>query len=72
MGFPQLITQMYFNGKQILENDWIQVLNQKDFLLQNAHMTEEQRRHFVVHVVSDSSANRADGLVGQFDITLTK
>ena len=32
-GYPQLVTQMYFDGDKIANNDWIQELNTKDFLL---------------------------------------
>ncbi|MGE3973935.1 MAG: hypothetical protein AB7F59_05345 [Bdellovibrionales bacterium] len=65
-GFPQLVTQMYFRGEKLVENDWIQELNKKDFLLQDGSLTEEQRNKLVVNFVEQADKN----LVGRFDITL--
>ena len=36
-GFPQLVTQMYFDGDKIIDNQWIQTLNTGDFLLQSSN-----------------------------------
>ena len=68
MGLPQFVTQMYFSGEQIADNDFVQELNAQDFLLQNAGITAAQRRELVVAFAVDNQ--RQDGLVGQFDITL--
>ena len=67
VGFPQFVTQMYFKGEQLLENDWIQELNAKDFLLQNSRMTDAQRKKLVVEFSVDNTTNN---LAGQFDIAL--
>lgn len=67
-GFPQFVTQMYFSGEQIIDNDFVQELNEQDFLLKNAGMTEAQRQALVVAFATDNK--RTDGLVGRFDIAL--
>ena len=60
---------MYFRGEQIADNNFVQELNEQDFLLQSSSMTAAQRRELVVDFVADS--RRKDGLVGKFDITLS-
>ena len=72
IGYPQLVTQMYFTGKNIVNNDWIQELNQKDFLLQTKNISDEQRKKLVVEFEEDSSGLLTDGLVGRFDISLVR
>ena len=67
MGFPQLVTQMYFRGGEIADNNWIQQLNQRDFLLQNSDMTSEQREKLVVDFKREGGHR-----VGQFDIILNR
>ena len=71
-GYPQFVTQMYFQGEKIIDNEWIQQLNEKDFLLQNSQLTDRQRQDLVVNFKEDPTGVRADGLVGQFDLVLEK
>lgn len=71
-GYPQLVTQMYFSGNKIKDNDWIQDLNKKDYLLQTSSISEEQRKKLVVEFNEDPTGAITDGLVGKFDITLTR
>lgn len=71
-GYPQLVTQMYFAGEKIANNDWIQELNQQDLLLQTKAITDEQRKKLIVEFKEDPLAVVQDGLVGVFDITLTR
>lgn len=69
-GFAEFITQMYFRGEEIVDNDWIQELNRKDHLLQNPEITGEQREKLVVDFKRESRG-LSDGPIGQFDIILT-
>ena len=71
-GYPQLVTQMYFSGSKIANNDWIQELNEKDFLLQTKNISDDQRKKLVVEFLEDTTGTIHDGLVGEFDITLTR
>lgn len=69
---PQLVTQMYFNGDKIIDNEWIQTLNAKDYLLQSPNISNEQRKKLVVNFMDDPDGLITDGLVGRFDVVLTK
>lgn len=71
-GYPQLVTQMYFIGEKIKNNAWIQELNKKDYLLQTPTINEDQRKNLVVEFKEDPSGHIKDGLVGTFNITLTR
>lgn len=48
-GHKEFVTQMYFNGDQIKDNDFYQELNAKDFALHDPKITEEQSKRLVVH-----------------------
>lgn len=67
IGHPQFVTQMYFRGADIADNDWIQQLNQRDVLLQNPDMSGQQREQLIV----DFQAS-PEGLRGRFDLALPK
>jgi protocatechuate 3,4-dioxygenase beta subunit len=71
-GFPQFVTQMYFKGEKVLNNDWVQELNGKDQILQGGNITDEQREKLIVEFKKDASGTITDGLSGQFNITLAK
>lgn len=71
-GYPQLVTQMYFSGNKIQNNNWIQELNQKDFLLQTEKISDEQRKKLIVEFAEDATGEIKDGLVGVFDISMTR
>lgn len=71
-GFPQLVTQMYFKSEKFVANDWIQELNKKDILLQSPSISKEQREALIVEFKEDPSGTLIDGLVGKFNITLTR
>ena len=66
----QFVTQTYFGGDKITDDEWIQELNGRDFLLQNPNLSNEQRDKLVVKFTDDPSGTITDGLVGQFDLTL--
>lgn len=67
MGYPQLVTQMYFRGEEIAENDFIQELNEQDPLLQSRELTREQRENLLVDFREENGI-----LTGRFDITLKR
>lgn len=71
-GYPQLVTQMYFKGDQLRDNGWIRELNDRDYLLQSTNITNEQREKLVVNFQNDPARIITDGLVGEFNITLTR
>jgi protocatechuate 3,4-dioxygenase beta subunit len=71
-GYPQLVTQMYFAGKKLASNAWIQELNKKDYLLQTNTISDDQRKKLVVEFDDDPTGLITDGLVGRFDIALTR
>ena len=69
-GTPQFVTQMYFKGDVLSENEWIQELNKRDGLLQTDTMTQEQREKLVVQFAYDRNFIFSDAPVGTFDIYL--
>lgn len=68
-GFNQFVTQMYFRGKDIKDNDFIQELNAKDLLLQNPQLSAIEREKLVVDFVLDNKSNEQ---FGNFDLTLNR
>lgn len=66
-GHHQLVTQLYFRGDSIVDNDFIQELNQKDPLLQDKNLSREQRQALIVDF-KNSPDN--DCLVGSFNMQL--
>lgn len=71
-GYPQLVTQMYFRGEKIIDNEWTQELNQLDFLLQSPSLSMSQKEKLIVDFKEDHRGSFKDGLVGNFDITLER
>ncbi|MCJ8276189.1 MAG: hypothetical protein HRT44_07035 [Bdellovibrionales bacterium] len=67
-GFENLVTQMYFRGKDIENNDFIQDLNEVDFLLHNPNMTDLDKEALTVDFEKMSS--ESDEIEGRFDIQL--
>jgi len=65
-GKESFVTQMYFRGEAIKDNDWIQELNQKDLLLESPNLTADQRQKLIVAFAKTNE----DQLLGQFDILL--
>ena len=70
MGMPQLVTQMYFRGELIKDNDYIQELNAKDFLLQHPDLTEAQREELIVDFERSVKWTNPGDLEGYFNITM--
>jgi protocatechuate 3,4-dioxygenase, beta subunit len=72
LGYPQLVTQMYFIGEKLKNNEWIQQLNQKDYLLQASSLSLQQRKNLLVEFSEDPTGQIKDGLLGRFNITMKK
>ncbi|MCB0412370.1 MAG: hypothetical protein KDD22_07580 [Bdellovibrionales bacterium] len=70
LGHPQLVTQMYFRSPEIADNDFIQELNSKDFILQSKSLTENQREHLVVEFQTGSFNGESNLLVGEFNLQM--
>ena len=70
VGFPQFVSQLYFRGQHLEDNEFIQQLNARDHLLQNPRLTEQQREGLLIDFAKDPQIT--DGLVGEFDIVLDR
>lgn len=68
-GYPQFVTQMYFRGDLIKDNEFIQELNNADLLLQGNNLTEQQREDLIVDFSPNFSGKE---LVGQFDLNIKR
>jgi hypothetical protein len=73
-GFPEFITQMYFKGDDVVDHDWIQELNEKDLILQNSSITNDQRNKLVVEFKRRllPSLTGNNELEGEFNIALKR
>jgi protocatechuate 3,4-dioxygenase beta subunit len=69
MGFTQFVTQMYFRGDAIKDNQFNQQLNEADFLLQGGNLTNTQRENLIVDF---SEVDGQDELEGQFDLVISR
>lgn len=69
VGYPQLVTQMYFDGNTLIDRNWTRELNSRDLILQDQRMSEEERRELIVHFVEAAPTGE---LTGTFNITLKK
>ena len=65
-GLPQFVTQSYFKGERLKDNEWIQELNKRDYLLQNRDIPKEEREKLVVNF----REYKKKRLFGKFDITM--
>jgi protocatechuate 3,4-dioxygenase beta subunit len=62
----EFVTQAYFEG-EIEDNDFIQELNEKDFLLQNPNLSHKQREELIIKVKKQTNTIN---LKGEFNITV--
>lgn len=67
---PQLVTQLYFKGHHLEDNELIQQLNAKDEILRDKRLTTEEQENLIVEFRPDSSGGIKDGLVGNYDFIL--
>lgn len=70
-GVPQLVTQLYFKGNEIRDNDFIQQLNSRDFILRDKRMTPEEQESVIIEYKKDASGKITDGLAGDYDFVMT-
>ncbi|CAH1388198.1 dioxygenase family protein [Candidatus Nitrotoga sp. M5] len=68
---PQLVTQLYFKGNQVIDNDFIQELNAKDGILRSGRLKAEEQENLVVKYQKDTTGKITDGLVGNYDFVLS-
>lgn len=68
-GFPQFVTQMYFRGDLIKDNDFVQELNEADFLLQGNNLSADQRENLVVDFIAIQDSEE---LEGKFDLNISR
>ena len=66
LGSQQLVTQMYFRGQDLQDNEWIQTLNERDALLRDSDLSAQEQEALIVDFSKDSSGT----LRGVFDITI--
>lgn len=69
-GYEQFVTQMYFRGDAIDDNEFIQELNAKDLLLQGDNLTEAQRENLIVDFELSDLMDPA--MHGEFNIALSR
>ena len=70
-GFPKMVTQLYFKGDKIRENDFIQELNSKDFLLRDRRIAPLEQESLIVEYKKDSTGKVNDGLVGNYNFVIS-
>lgn len=70
-GVPQVVTQLYFKGDQIPNNEFIQELNSKDNILRSKRMTHSEQESVVIEYKKDTAGVFIDGLVGHYNFVLT-
>ncbi len=69
-GKGQLITQLYFQGDAVNDNEMIQKLNAQDFILRDDRLSENEQESLIVEYKVNSSEEFKDGLVGEYDFVL--
>jgi len=71
-GYPELVTQTYFKGEAVPDNDWIQKLNAADYILRDPRIPREMQERLIVAYRPAASGKAADGLAGEFDFHLRR
>ena len=69
---PQLVTQLYFRGKQIPNNDLNQELLPKDVVVRDAQLTQEELESVIVDYVPDTTGELPNGLIGHYDFIVPR
>jgi protocatechuate 3,4-dioxygenase, beta subunit len=69
-GRGQLITQLYFKGEAINDNEMIQKLNAEDFILRDDRLSKKEQESLVVEYKINSSEEFKNGAVGEYDFVL--
>ncbi|WP_447965054.1 dioxygenase family protein [Nitrospira sp. Ecomares 2.1] len=66
-GHPKLVTQLYFRGDQIPNNELNQKLLPMDVVILDAGLTTIDLERVIVDYAPDTSGEMSDGLVGRYD-----
>jgi protocatechuate 3,4-dioxygenase beta subunit len=69
-GSPPFVTQLYFRGEQIPNNELNQELLPKDVVILDAGLTPEEQGRVIVDYAPDPSETITDGLVGNYDFVV--
>ncbi len=67
-GLPELVTQTYFKGDAIADNQFIQSLNARDYILRDPKLSREEQERLIIHY--KPAAQETDGLTGNFDFQM--
>ena len=63
-GYPEFVTQTYFKGDNLPNNDLIQSLNKKDWVLRDPKIPVDQQERLIVEFQKDATERLNNGLVG--------
>jgi len=63
-GYPEFVTQTYFKGNDLPNNDLIKKLNNKDWILRNPRISVAQQEQLIVDYQKVQSGNLNGELVG--------
>ena len=69
-GFENFVTQMYFKGQEIENNDFIQELNELDLILQNPNFTKAEKEALIINFQRNPLQPLSSDLHGVFNIQL--
>ena len=69
-GSLPFVTQLYFRGEQIPNNELNQELLPKDVVILDAGLTPEEQERVIVDYAPDSTGTTMDGLVGNYDFVV--
>ena len=67
---PAFVTQLYFRGNHIPNNDLNQELLPRDVVILDAGLSPAQQEHVIVDYAPDQAGKIADGLVGHYDFVV--
>jgi len=67
---PPFVTQLYFRGDRILNNELNQELLPKDVVILDAGLTPQEQERVIVNYAPDPSGKITDGLVGHYDFII--
>ena len=69
-GYPEFVTQTYFKGDHLPNNDLIQSLNKKDWILRDPKIPVDQQERLIVEFQREHTQQGEEGLVGHCQFVL--
>ncbi len=69
-GHQKLVTQLYFRGERIPNNELNQELLPKDVVVLDAGLTKKEQERVIVDYAPDPAGKMTDGLVGHYDFMI--